>query len=186
MSQATEEDKPTRRRESFDMVAEDYDLYRPPYPPEMVDAIVALSQLHSDSNVLEIGCGTGQVSVPLAKLGLNLVAVELGPHLAALARRNLKQFPNAHVEVSAFEQWPLPRQQFDAVLSASAFHWLDPAIRFAKSAEVLRPEGYVTILHVHHVRGVMPSCQSPLCSSRRQRQEQARRCRRQSSSSLTM
>lgn len=156
MSQATDEDKPMRRRESFDTIAEDYDLYRPPYPPEVVDAIVALSQLHNGSSVLEIGCGAGQLSVPLAKLGVNLVAVELGPHLAALARRNLKQFPNAHVEVSAFEQWPLPRQQFDAVLSASAFHWIDPAIRFAKSAEALRPGGYLTILHVHHVRGGTP------------------------------
>jgi SAM-dependent methyltransferase len=156
MSQATDEDKPTRRRESFDTVAEDYDLYRPPYPPEVVNALVALSQLHDGSSVLEIGCGTGQLSVPLARLGVNLVAVELGHHLAALARRNLKQSPNAHVEVRSFEQWPLPRQQFDAVLSASAFHWLDPAIRFAKVAEALRPEGYLTILHVHHVRGGTP------------------------------
>jgi SAM-dependent methyltransferase len=156
MSQATDEDRPTRRRESFDVVAEDYDLYRPPYPPEVVDAFVTWPRLHSGSSVLEIGCGTGQLSVPLAKLGMNLVAVELGPHLAALARRNLKQFPNAHVEVSSFEQWPLPSKKFDAVLSASAFHWLDPAIRFAKSAEALRPEGYLTILHAHHVSGGTP------------------------------
>jgi SAM-dependent methyltransferase len=153
MSQATDEDKPARRRESFDMVAEDYNLYRPPYPPEVVDVVVTSSRLHSGISVLEIGCGTGQLSVPLARLDVNLVAVELGPHLAALARRNLKQFPNAHVEVSSFEQWPLPNRKFDAVLSASAFHWLDPAIRFTKVAAALRPEGYLTILHVHHARG---------------------------------
>jgi SAM-dependent methyltransferase len=122
----------------------------------VVDAIVALSRLHNGSGVLEIGCGTGQLSAPLARLGVNLVAVELGPHLATLARRNLKRFPNAQVEVSSFEKWPLPRQQFDAVLSASAFHWLDPAIRFTKVAAALRPEGYLTILHVHHVRGGTP------------------------------
>jgi SAM-dependent methyltransferase len=153
MSHNTDEDKPVRRRESFDAVAEDYDAYRSPYPPEVVDAAVALSRLHSGSSVLEIGCGTGQLSVPLAKLGVDLTAVELGAHLAARARRNLKQFPNAEVEVSSFEQWPLPSKKFDAVLSASAFHWLDPAIRFAKSAEALRPGGALTILHVHHVRG---------------------------------
>src|SRR5690348_4555629 len=153
MSQAPDEDKPTRRRESFDMVAEDYDMYRPPYPPEVVDAVITSSRLHSGSSVLEIGCGTGQLSVPLAQLGVRLVAVELGPHLAAFARRNLEPFPNAQVEVGSFETWPLPREKFDAVLSASAFHWLDPASRFTKVAEALRPEGRLTILHVHHVRG---------------------------------
>jgi hypothetical protein len=46
--------------------------------------------------------------------------------------------------------------KFDAVVSASAFHWLDPTIRFTKSAEALRPGGYLTILHVHHVQGGTP------------------------------
>jgi SAM-dependent methyltransferase len=156
MSHNTDEDKPVRRRESFDAVAKDYDRYRVPYPQEVVDTVVAVSQLHNGSSVLEIGCGTGQLSVPLAKLGVDLTAVELGAHLAARARRNLKQFPNAEVEVSSFEQWPLPSKKFDAVLSASAFHWLDPAIRFAKSAEALRPRGALTILHVHHVQGGTP------------------------------
>jgi SAM-dependent methyltransferase len=156
MSQDPNKVKPARRRESFDAVAKLYGRYRPPYPPEVIDSVVALSRLHSGSSVLEIGCGTGQLSLPLAKLGARLVAVELGPHLAALATQHLQQFPNARVEVSSFEDWPLPSQRFDAVVSASAFHWLDPTIRFSKSAEALRSGGYLTILHVHHVQGGTP------------------------------
>ena len=79
--------------------------------------------------------------------------MELGRHLAALARRNLERFPNARVETAAFEDWPLPTQKFDAVLAASAFHWLEPNIRLSKPAEALHPGGFLTILHVHHVRG---------------------------------
>jgi SAM-dependent methyltransferase len=131
-------------------------MYHSPYPAEVVDAVVALSGLHKGSSVLEIGCGTGQLSVPLAKLGVHLVAVELGPHLAALARQHLRPFPHAQVDVGSFESWPLPNQPFDAVVSAKAFHWLDPAIRFAKSAAALRPGGCLAILHVHHVRGGTP------------------------------
>ena len=145
-----------RRRESFDLVADDYNEYRTAYPQQVVAALIALSHLHHGSRVLEIGCGTGQLSVPLAQHGIELLALELGPHLAAHARRNLKRFPHAHVEVSAFEVWPLPPQQFDAVVSASAFHWLDPAVRFSKSAQALQPGGCLTILHVHHVRGGTP------------------------------
>jgi SAM-dependent methyltransferase len=138
------------------LVAEDYDAYRSAYPREAVDAVISASQLFPGSRVLEIGCGTGQLSVPLATSGVRLVAVEVGPHLAALARLHLMPFPTAHVEVSSFEAWSLPSQQFDAVVSASAFHWLDPAIRFAKSAAALHPGGFLTILHVHHVQGGTP------------------------------
>jgi 16S rRNA A1518/A1519 N6-dimethyltransferase RsmA/KsgA/DIM1 with predicted DNA glycosylase/AP lyase activity len=47
--------------------------------------------------VLEIGCGTGQATVPLAERGSRIVAVELGPAMAAVARRNLARFPAVQV-----------------------------------------------------------------------------------------
>ena len=145
-----------RRRESFDSVADSYDQYRLPYPQEVLDDVITSSDLHDGSSVLEIGCGTGQLSVPLARHGVDLLAIELGVHLAAHARRNLAPFPRAHVEVSSFEDWPLPRQRFDAVVCAGAFHWLDRHVRFAKSAEALRPGGFLTIVHAHHVKGGTP------------------------------
>src|SRR5215470_1955107 len=98
MSETKDDDKPVRRRESFDTVAAEYDRYRLPYPDAVIEAVLALSRLHRGSRVLEIGCGTGQLSVPLARLGVALTAVELGSHLAARARQNLKGFPGAQVE----------------------------------------------------------------------------------------
>ena len=144
---------PVLRPESFDSVSDFYDTYRTPHPKEVVDDVIASAHLTTDSRVLEIGCGTGQLSVPLARHGVNLMAVELGPHLAARAQQNLRQFPNARVEASSFEDWPLPHQKFDAVVAASAFHWLDPNTRFTKVARALSQGGFLTILHVHHVRG---------------------------------
>lgn len=128
-----------RRKESFDTVAEQYARYRMAYPDEVVSAVIDASGLSLGGRVLEVGCGTGQLSVPLARTGIELVAVDLGPHLAQQARQNLAAFSRARVEVSSFEEWPLPQERFDAVLSASAFHWIDPEVRFAKSAEALRP-----------------------------------------------
>ena len=145
-----------RRKESFDAVADAYDAYRSPPPPEVVTAILHSSKLGVGSRVLEIGCGTGQLSVALAEHGIDLTAVELGPRLAAHATRNLARFRTARVELSSFEAWPLPREKFDAVVCASAFHWLDPNLRWAKAAAALRAGGCLTILHVHHVRGGTP------------------------------
>jgi len=60
--------------------------------------------------------------------------VELGADLAAVARRNLARFPAVEVITAAFEEWPLPSEPFDLVLAATAFHWIDPAVRVAKAA----------------------------------------------------
>jgi SAM-dependent methyltransferase len=147
---------PIRRRESFDAAASDYARYRSGYPDEVVDDVVTSSRLHAGSRVLEIGCGTGQLSVPLAQQVGELVAVELGPNLAAAAGRNLAVFPGARVEVSGFEEWLLPTERFDAVVSASAFHWIDPSVRLSKSARALKPGGVLTIVHAHHVAGGTP------------------------------
>lgn len=63
------------------------------------------------------GCGTGQATAPLAQRGGRVVAVELGPETAAVARRNLAAFPTVQVLTSAFEDWPLPIEPFDLVFA---------------------------------------------------------------------
>jgi SAM-dependent methyltransferase len=145
-----------RRKESFDAAAAEYARYRSGYPDEVVDDVVTASRLHPGSRVLEIGCGTGQLSVPLAERGIELVAVELGPRLAAIARRNLADFPGARVDVGGFEEWPLPADAFDVVVSASALHWIDPSVRFSKPARALKPGGVLVVVHAHHVKGGTP------------------------------
>jgi SAM-dependent methyltransferase len=147
---------PRRSRESFDEAAADYDRYRSGYPDRVIDHVLATGGLRHGSRVLEIGCGTGQLSVPLARHGIELIAVELGPHLAELARRNLAEFPNASVEVAAFETWPLGDRTFEAVVAASALHWLDPEVRYTKSVQALHPGGSLIIIHAHHVVGGTP------------------------------
>lgn len=142
-----------RRKQSFDEVADAYDAYRPSPPAEVVHQVVAAARVQPGSRVLEIACGTGQLSVPLAARGVDLIAVELGPHLAAHAERNLRTYTNARVVVSSFEDWALPSEPFDAVVCANAFHWLDADRRYAKSAAALRTGGHLTVLAVNHVRG---------------------------------
>ncbi|MBE1488991.1 class I SAM-dependent methyltransferase [Plantactinospora soyae] len=119
----------------------------------MFDDLVLLAGLSPQSRVLEIGCGTGQATRPLARLGCTIIAVELSPELAAVARRNLQEFPNVTVEVSPFERWTPPTTPFDLVFSATAFHWIDPDIRVDKAADVLLPGGTLAVVHSEHVAG---------------------------------
>jgi SAM-dependent methyltransferase len=141
-----------RLRETFNEDAEQYDRARPRYPDQMFDDLAAAG-VAPGARVLEIGCGTGQATVPLAKRGYRVVAVELGPDMAAVARRNLAGFDSVEVLTAAFEDWPLPAEPFDVVFSATAFHWVDPAVRVSKSADALRPGGLLATVGTHHVTG---------------------------------
>jgi SAM-dependent methyltransferase len=142
-----------RRRATFDEAAELYDRVRPGYPPALFDDLARLAGVGPGCRVLEIGPGTGQATVPLAERGCRVVAVELGEALAAVARRNLARFPEVQVVTAAFEDWPLPAEPFDVVLAATAFHWIDPAVRVTKAADALRPGGALATIATHHVAG---------------------------------
>src|SRR5687767_6420654 len=75
-------------RVMFDSVAEEYDRARPGYPPAMFEDLRSHG-LGPSSSVVEIGCGTGQATLHLAARAGSVTCVELGPDLAAVARRNL-------------------------------------------------------------------------------------------------
>ena len=119
----------------------------------MFDDLVDLAGLRPGSHVLEIGCGTGQATLPLAERKFQITAIELGPNLAAVARRKLARFRNVAVVVAAFEEFPLPAEPFDAVVSATAFHWLDPSVRVTRAADALRPGGVLATIATHHIDG---------------------------------
>ena len=104
------------------------------------------ASLSAGSTVVEIGPGTGQATRHLAARGLDVVAVELGPHLAERARANLAAFPQVSVVTASFESWDPGAARFDGVFACNSFHWIDPDIRFAKAAAVLRRGGHLVVL----------------------------------------
>lgn len=139
--------------ETFDQVAELYDRARPRYPLQLFDDLARLTGLKAGARVLEIAPATGIVTVPLARRGYDLTAVELGQHLGEVARRNLQPYANAMVEIARFEDWPAPPEPFDVVCCATAFSWLDPEVRLEKCAALLKPGGHLAIWDTHHVAG---------------------------------
>jgi SAM-dependent methyltransferase len=130
----------------FNEVAELYDRVRPTYPDALFEDLVAITGLDGRSALLEVGCGTGQATRSLAKLGCSVTAVEPGAELAALARRNLDTFGNVNVERSSFEQWDDGGRRFDVVVAASSWHWVDPSIGWRRAHQLLRSGGWMALL----------------------------------------
>jgi SAM-dependent methyltransferase len=142
----------TRLRATFDEAALLYDEVRPGYPEDLFDEVVTLSRIPAGGRILEIGCGTGQATLPFARRAYRILCVELGENLAAVARRNLEAYPQAEVHVGPFEEWRPQVAAFDLAVSATAFHWLDPEIAYPKVARALRPRGELALfwnVHVH-------------------------------------
>ncbi len=137
---------PTEQRFTFDEVGELYDRHRPRYPEALFEDLVSLSGISPDGRILEIGCGTGQATVPLARRGFPVLCLEPGPRLARLAREKLASFPNVRVVCETFEAWGIEAGAFSLIVSAQAFHWLAPDLRFTKSAAALRPAGALAVL----------------------------------------
>lgn len=138
-----------RRAECFDEVAELYAAARPSYPQPLVTDLVATTGLQHTHRVLEIGAGTGQLTVFLAEQGVRLVALERGPNLARLLAGNVAPFPRVRAVVADFDEWDAAEDEFDIVVAATAFHWLDPSTRAAKCARLLRPGGALAVVTTH-------------------------------------
>ena len=132
----------------YSPVANIYYRARPPYPSKQIAQAITLAQLSSESSVLEIGCGPGNATVAFAPLGLAMTCLDPNQQFCELAAANCANYPGVEVVHTAFEQWhPGDRQQsYDAVLSANAFHWLSPEVKYAKASELLRDNGYLVLL----------------------------------------
>ena len=78
--------------------------------------------------------------------GLYVTALEPGKSLMALARQNLEGAGEVEFVNARFEDAMFPREQFRAVFSASAFHWIDPKISWQKAADVLVPGGTLALI----------------------------------------
>lgn len=128
----------------FDEVAEDYDRHRPTYPDVLVDR--ACEGIEPGAAVLEIGCGTGQLTRSLLARGLRVTAVEPGRQLIVRARERLNGLGDVQFVNARLEDVSTARARYSAVFSASAIHWIDPDVSWRKAADALVDDGRIALV----------------------------------------
>lgn len=133
---------PARARQ-FGAIAEEYERFRAPYAGALMDALVDAAG-GTGARVLEIGAGTGKATRDMVSRGLRVVALEPDARMV----RVLRQLVAAGVEVHevAFEDYTEGEGEFDLVVCASAWHWLDPQTRWQRVARMLRPGGTLAVI----------------------------------------
>jgi SAM-dependent methyltransferase len=133
------------RRLVFGEVADLYDRHRPGYPPALIDDVVAQAGLADGERVLEVGAGTGKATEALLARGLDIVAVEPSPEMADALRRR-PEADRVQIILSDFEHAELDGETFGLLISAQAWHWVDPATGYARARSALRAGGLLALV----------------------------------------
>ncbi|MEX2236827.1 MAG: class I SAM-dependent methyltransferase [Dehalococcoidia bacterium] len=132
----------------FDGTARYYARYRPPYPQQLLRILQQTYNLDGTGRLLDLGCGTGNLTLPLAPYFSETVAIDADAEMlqeaerAASARhmRSITWYQGRAEEVST------ELGQFKLVTIANAFHWMDRDLVLARCAEVLPSGGGLALL----------------------------------------
>ena len=126
---------------TFDTVATTYEKLRPGYNDELYKTLFDYIPIDKSSNVVEIGIGGGQATLPVLKTGCKLTAVEYGEQFSALCKDKFKDYPDFNVITNKFENVDFENDTYDLVYSASAFHWIPEEIGYKKVFAMLKKGG---------------------------------------------
>jgi SAM-dependent methyltransferase len=144
----------SKLRDSFEESAEDYLRSRSEYPNEMIDDIIETAQLSPTSRVLDIGCGSGQATMEFVSRGYQVVAIDLAMSALNYLAERCTDSANVKFVHSTLEDFQTDCV-FDLIISAQAFHWLDPNLASVRIKELLQSSGHVMLFW--HMQDVIPT-----------------------------
>lgn len=135
--------EPTER---FSNRVENYRLYRPGYPPEIIEFLRGELGLNQNSTVADVGSGTGIFTRLLLETGCAVFGVEPNPEMRAAGADYLVEFDKFKSVDGTAEDTKLLNDSVDFVTAAQAFHWFERAEFEKEAARVLKSGGYLALI----------------------------------------
>jgi SAM-dependent methyltransferase len=134
-------------------VADLYHQYRHGYPGAVLDALVGAFGLTGQDVVVDLGCGTGQLTLPMAARVRAVVGVDPEPDMLQRARqaarerdvRNVTWMIGADTDIPALQAL-LGSNLVAAVTIGQALHWMNHADLFRAIIPLVRPGGGVAVV----------------------------------------
>jgi ubiquinone/menaquinone biosynthesis C-methylase UbiE len=133
-------------KERFSDRVDKYVKFRPSYPQEAVAYLYEIVGFRPDSEIADIGAGTGIFSKLMVERGSSVIAVEPNHAMREAAEKVLGIEPNFRSVSGSAEATGLPDSSVDFIVCAQAFHWFD---RYAAQSEfhrILKPGGKAVLI----------------------------------------
>jgi SAM-dependent methyltransferase len=137
-------------RTTFNTISKQYDISRPKYPTNIFNDITSIMHIDYSSEILEIGCGTGQATELFINSNANITCLDIGNNQIEFAKNKFKYKNNISFILSSLEDFS-STHKYNLILSATAYHWIKQPEGNIKVKSLLNDNGYFAILHHHHV-----------------------------------
>ncbi|GEM_PF-2090764 len=131
---------------NFGKVSELYDKARIGYPEELIGDALKFSKIDKKARILDVGCGSGQLIESLFRKGFYIVGLDISQDLVEIAKKKYSESPNVELVVGSFEDFETPKENFDAIFSGIAWHWVKPERRYEKAYEILKKNGALALV----------------------------------------
>ncbi len=125
---------------------ENYVLYRPGYPPEVLWTLTNECGLAPAHTVADIASGTGIWTRALLENGNSVIGVEPNAEMREAGERLLSGFPKFTSVAGTAEATTLENHSVDFVTAAQAAHWFDRQRSRREFARILKPGGWLALL----------------------------------------
>jgi len=122
-----------------------YDKIRPGYPTEIYKTIEKYKNFDENSLILEIGAGSGIASKEIYDMWHSkLTLIEPGANFCEILIEQFKNIDDVKIENTTFEKYE-NKTLFDAIFSATAFHWLDLSVKYKRAFKMLKEDGLLIL-----------------------------------------
>lgn len=137
-------------KELFKGTAWYYARYRPAYPPQLFDLLVEKFRLNGSGSLLDLGCGPGDLAIPLASYFEKVIALDADAEMLTEGRRKAVQAGIANIEWvhGRAEQMPPDWGPFKLIVIGQFFHWMAQQKVLDSVVTKLQPGGGLTIIGV--------------------------------------
>lgn len=135
-----------RATERFSDKVRDYIKYRPGYPAEIFDYLQLHAKLGNGATIVDIGSGTGIFTKLLLDRGYRVYGVEPNTEMREAAEELLDHYEGFVSVNGSGEDTTLKSNIADLVVSATAFHWIDPGKAKIEFSRILKPKCKVALI----------------------------------------
>src|SRR5581483_4013685 len=130
----------------FSSRVNDYVLYRPGYPAQILELLKTECGLTGDSEIADIASGTGIFTRMLLENGNRVFGVEPNDDMRKAGESFLASYRNFTSVAGTAEATTLADHSVDFVTAAQAAHWFHRERARKEFVRILRPGGWTVLI----------------------------------------